>query len=568
MASHKRLVLVVLLVLVGLATYWLGRDLGDSPDPDELLPADTLLFLHWNNFTRFARGVEQSPMATQMRRKDFSGTMRELGLDSTIASRFEQASTLVKELNSLPLIQQLLRQKGMLALLANRNPELDLLESICANLIFILPGDAGELNQGILALSDANSQVEKQNYQGVAIVQTRLQSDRSLYVCSVHGFTLYSYAFEPLRRCLDQATAHMIGGAQAAHGKKSWLSQQRTLPRDEGEFFFYVDMRAMQSEPLWESTLLSLWQGLLPQQAVVTHSINGDRSGLNATLRFDGQDLSAWLVKHQLAAPARPPVAASQDEATLLHLWSNWFTPAVLAKLTAAIKATELGAPLLAAGGSFFGQASLGKEDFYRHFATELGLVIRGEKNQNGQLKPLFSLYFKFLDKQAVEKNLNRLFSAFPLHKVELEHGEEATAIGMAGGMIQPAFALIGNHLVLADNLHMVQQVEKQLWRGGEAFGNLGGGWQRNSPVQSSLYLFLRNKQIADGSVLLLRYFASAKNEKGVAILHDKQKLFVEQIALPAMATIGQAESSRFFLSVTGDEARAVWQFSLDEQGE
>ncbi len=563
MASHKRLVLALLLILAALPAYWLGRDLDDSPDPDELLPADTLLFIHWNNFAHFAQGVKQSPMAVQMQHKDFTRTMLQLGLDNAVVSRFEQASVLAEALNSLPLIEELLQQRGMLALLPNRIPGLDLLDSICANLIFILPGNTEELKQSILALTETDSQFEEQTYQGATIMQTRLQSGRSLYVCDVHGFTLYTFSLEPLRRCLDQATAHMIGGAQAAHGKKSWLLHHRIPPREEGDFFFYADIHAMQSEPLWESTFLSLWQGLLPQQAIVSHGVNGKVSSLNTTLRFDPQELNAWMAKHQLAAPAQPPVAASQDAATLLHFWSNWFTPAMLDKLTVAIKSTDLGAPLLAAGSSFFGQASLGKNDFHRYFASELGLIIRGEKNQKDQLKPLFSLYFKFLDRAVVERSLASLFSAFPLRKVELKHGAEATVIGMAGGMIQPAFALIGSHLVLADNLHMVQQVEMQLRQEGEGFASLEERTRREPPARSSLYLFLRNKQIADGSTLLLRYLASAKNEKGVAILKDKQKLFVEQVGLPAMATIGQAESSRFFLSVAGDEAQAAWQFLL-----
>ena len=310
MASHKRMLLVVLLLLADLPAYWLGRDLGDSPDPDELLPADTLLFIHWNNFARFSQGVEQSPVAKQVRRKDFPRTMQELGLDNVVATRFEQAFTLVEELHSLPLAEELLQQRGMLALLANRNPELDLLDSICANLIFILPGDNEALKEGIQALSSANSQVAEQSYQGATISQTRLQSGRSLFVCNVHGFTLYAFAVAPLQRCLDQATAHMVGGTQAAHGQKSWLLQHRLVPRDAGEFFFYADIRALQSEPLWESTLLSLWQGLLPQQAVVSHAINGHTSGLNTTLRFDPQELKAWMNKHQLADPAQPPVAA------------------------------------------------------------------------------------------------------------------------------------------------------------------------------------------------------------------------------------------------------------------
>lgn len=564
MIWHRRLLLCILLVVAAFPAYWLSRNLGDSPDPDELLPADTLLFIHWNNFTRFSQGVEQSPLGLQIQRKGFAANLQRLGLDSALTNRLDQGVDLLKALGSLPLMQELLQHRGMLALLPNRTPDRDLLGSICANLIFILPTNGSDFHKGVQALIDPGALAQTEEYQGTSITFTRLSSGYDLYACEIHGFTLYAFALDPLRRSLDQAMAHTIGGTQAAHGKKNWLYQHRVLPRKEGEFFFYVHASELRAQPLWGSTLLPLWQDIAPQQLVMVHTISGNSSSLSTTLRFKPEELQAWLYQHQFAAPASPPVGASRDEATLLHFWSNWFTPENLHRLAAAIESTELGAPLLAAIHGFFGRGSLSVEDYYRLFTTELGLVVRGERNQNNQLKPLFSLYLKGRDQAAVQKSLQTLFSSFPLRRVELEYGAEATTFSMADGMIQPAFALIGNHLLLADNLHMVQQMERQLRQGGERAVALTGGGGTSAPDRASLYLFLRNEQIAEGSGPLLRYLASAKNERGVAILTDKQKLFVQQIALPVVATIAKARSSRFVLAAADGEARAVCEFTLD----
>ncbi|NLZ16201.1 MAG: hypothetical protein GX087_00490 [Desulfobulbaceae bacterium] len=564
MIWHRRLLLCILLVVAVFPAYWLSRNLGNSPDPDELLPADTLLFIHWNNFARFAQDVKQSPIGLQMQRKGFASNLQRLGLDSALANRLDQGIDLLQALGSLPLIQELLQHPGMLALLPNRTPDRDLLGSICDNIIFILPTNESDFRKGVQALIDPDAPVQTEEYQGTSITFTRLRSGYDLYACDIHGFILYAFALDPLRRSLDQAMAHTIGGTQAAHGKKNWLSQHRVLPREEGEFFFYANTRELRAQPLWGPTLLPLWRDILPQQLVVAHTMSGNISSLSTTLRFKREELQAWMHKHQFATPASPPVSASQDEATLLHFWSNWFTPENLRRLAAVIESTELGAPLLAAVHGFFGRGSLSVEDYYQLFSTELGLVVRGERNQNNQFKPLFSLYLKGRDQAAVQESLQTLFSNFPLRKVELEHGAEATTFSMAGGIIQPAFALVGNHLILADNLHMVQQMERQLWQGGEQAVTLTGDDGTSVPARVSLFLFLRNEQIAEGSGPLLRYLASAKNERGIAILTDKQKLFVQQIALPVVATIAKARSSRLVLAAADGEARAVWQFTLD----
>ena len=46
MNLHQRLLVLILLLLAAPVAWWLARGLDDPPRPDELLPADTLLFMH------------------------------------------------------------------------------------------------------------------------------------------------------------------------------------------------------------------------------------------------------------------------------------------------------------------------------------------------------------------------------------------------------------------------------------------------------------------------------------------------------------------------------------------
>ena len=57
MNLHQRLLVLIFLLLAAPVAWWLARGLDDPPRPDELLPADTLLFMHWNDMARFAGQV-------------------------------------------------------------------------------------------------------------------------------------------------------------------------------------------------------------------------------------------------------------------------------------------------------------------------------------------------------------------------------------------------------------------------------------------------------------------------------------------------------------------------------
>lgn len=559
MNLHQRLLVLILLLLAAPVAWWLARGLDDPPRPDELLPADTLLFMHWNDMARFAGQVAASPMARQLARADFQDTLRQLGVEETVTDRFARRLQLVQSLQGLPLVPELLAGRGMLALLPNRSASSGLLPSLCASMVFFLPEDTPLLaNRQLQLLPDPPGQ--KLAYLGLPIRRYRLQDGRILYTCQAYGLTLCAFAREALAHCLDQAVLHMIGGIQAAHGEKAWLTRHRRLPDKAGEFFCYANIAGLRVQPLWASALEPLWQDMPPEQAIIDHRVRSRADSLNLTLRFAPGVLDAWRQERGLATAGRPPAAASQDAATLLHLWSNWLTPAVAAKVADLISSTELGAPLLAAAGNFLGRLSFTPDRFYRHFAPELGLVIRGERNQNNQMKPLFALYSRFTTGlSAQEQNdLKRHFQDFPKRTVSLSHGSQATVIGMADGMMQPAIAPMFGQLVLADNLYMLQHMENQLAAGGEEAVAPEPQTEWRAPLRASVYLFLRNRQVADAGAWLLRYLSSARNERGVAILSNRQKLFVHQVALPFAATIGLAESSHFALAVSGNEAQAM----------
>ena len=553
MSAAQRLILLALVLLAVFPARWLARELEPPPQAEELLPDDTLLFIHWNDFSRFASGVADNPLSRQLARDDFPEILRKLGMSEATLERFGGRVALARSLAELPLMPLLLRSRGMLALLPNRTPDLDLPASLGANLVFILPDGAARA----LAL-EGREAVEP--YQGEEIFRIRIAGGRPLYACSVRGFTLCAFALEPLRRCIDQAVLHTVGGG-AALADKLRPAGRRLQPERPGEFFAWADLRALQTQPRWGEALAPLWPGVRPRQAHLSHSFDGRISALNAALRFAPEELAAWLAGHGLAAPDQPPLAASLDKATLLHLWSNWFTPEVMAGLARAVESSDLARPLLAGISAFLGGMSLDAGDFHKTFDPELGLAVRGERDAGGQMRPLFALYFRPLDAPAMRTRLKRLVRPFPVRAHRLAHGAEATTIGMADGMVQPAFAFVGGRLVLADNLHMAQQVENQLQAGGERL--LGVVDSPGEPVSASCFLFLRNRQVADAGEIFLKFLADARDERGAAILGETQRLFVRELALPCMAAMASAESSRLALAASGDEARIGWEFRL-----
>ena len=568
MNLRQRLLCLCFLLLTLPAVWWLSRDLETKLSPDDLLPSDTLLLLHWNNFSHFAGQVADSPLARQVLRRDFPDTLKRLGVQEDQVQQFSRRLALLRSVQSLPLAPQLLDSQAMLALIPSRSAQDSLEDALRASLIFIVQDSAADLESFLP--DSGGTGVSQEVYLGVTIRKHRLPEGDQIHVCTVRGLTLLAFAPEPLARCIEQSVTRMLGGTQAAHGGKNWLARYRLLPEQTGEFFCYLNLEGLRTQPVWGAALAPLWQGLRPRQAIVAHCVQGREHGFRLALRFEPRVLNRWMAAHALAPPAQPPVAASQDTATLLHFWTNWFTPAVAASAGQAIRSTELGAPLLAAAGKFLENFSFTKETFYRIFEPELGLVVRGERNQNGQLKPLFSLYLcrkapsgRYRD-VSVRAMLEQRFKNFPRRTVRLENGTEATAIGMAGGVVQPALADIGRHFVLADNLYMLQTMENRFRLGGEDRNFLQTQTKRKKPTEASVFLHLNSRQVADSSSWLLRYLADAKNERDVAILTEQQKLFVQQVALPFMATLGSAGTSRFVLTVADGEAQGTLMCTLE----
>ena len=569
MNPRQRLLLFVLLLLACPLAWGLARDLEPPSRDEDFLPADTLLFLHWNGLDRFAAPLAASPLARTLGRPDFPDTLRQTGLEETTVLRFVRRLELFRRLTdwlaAQPRAPELFQGQGMMALLPQRIDEnssggpADLLEAFRNNMVLLLPDTVADTPAQLPEIGALRS---SRDHLGVRINEYQANGKPSLYLCRTRGLILIAFVQETLVHCLEQAVFRLLESPDSTGG---FRGKDRLRPERPGEFFFRADIQALRAQPQWNLLLAPILKSSTPRQATVTHRVQGQERELDLHVSFTEGELDRWRKRHGLALPARPPLSASQDEANLFHLWTNWYTPAVGDSIAEAVSATELGAPLWAATRNFLERLTFTQAEFYRHFAPELGLVIRGGRNVQGQLKPLFALYFRSLDEPRVQATLKRLFRTFPLQHVKLDQGSEATAIGMAGGMVQPAVAHMQGHLVLADNLHMAQRMEEHLFAGGRecVTPDLHKTGQEEFPVSFSLYL--KNREVAASLSWLLRYLASAKNERGVALLGNQQKVFVHQLALPFMESVGAVDTSRLSFAVSGDEARAVLESSLDK---
>lgn len=561
--GQRALLLAVLLLACPLA-WLLARDLEPPSRGEDFLPAGVPLFLHWHGLDRFTKPLVASPLARTLGRADFPDTLRQTGLEEETVLRFTRRLELFRGLTdwlaARPGAAELFHGRGMMALLPPEEGEKvaeDHLESFRNHVVFLMPDGPG----GPVAASspDIGPLRGGRDHLGVRIAEHRADGGPSLFLCRTRGLILAAFAQKTLIRCLDQVMFRLLDGPVEP-------GRERLRPERPGEFYFRADIRALQEQLPWAVFLVPFLKEATPRSAVLAHRMRGRERELNMRLRFAEGELDRWRKDRGLAPPARPPLSASRDAANLFHLWTNWYTPAVGDSIAEAVGATELGAPLWAAVSNFLGQLSFTQDEFYRHFAPDLGLVIRGERNAQGSLKPLFALYFRSLDEPRVEATLKRLFRKFPLQNVKLERGSEATAIGMAGGMVQPAVAHMRGHLVLADNLHMVQRMEDHLFAGGTecaAPGLHGTGREEGAPVSFSLYL--KNREVAASLSWLLRHLASAKNERGVALLDNRRKVFVHQLALPFMASVGAVDASLLSFAVSGDEARASLESRVDK---
>jgi hypothetical protein len=488
--------------------------------------------------------------------------LKQLGVDEAQIVEFKALTTFLERFPQAPFFSKIFSTKVVVALLPALDNQTFTAASLLKHLVLIVPQGMGfppaEQLEGFFGPVQSTSTTP---YQGVSLVTLTFQSGRTVTYCRFHGQLVCSLDAYPLRRCIDQSLDMMVLARTGLQANQAFQSL-KSRAGGSTPFFLYADTSAL----LRKLPVLAMEPtseiGLVPHHFALFDQADTGHDRLTIIAQVPREQLAAFTTNYQLAPPAEDPVGQRLPPDTQLHLWTNWFNLKTLWDFGLQMKDQEAGALLYLLIQRVIEGSGKTSNEFFDVFGTQFGVFITEQQVAQQPNRLMSCLYLEVRDQQEVETMLKRLLRGLQVITV-MTGGLEIGSVNMAGGLLQPAYALKDRHLIIADSAALIEQVQHQ--EGVDPVtdpNNLGAAKDR----AGNLFLFARSKNVAERLIAMLTVLLKemADQEK---VLSPKTRLLIEQILFPVLKSLQAVETCALRGSVAGDEMTVEMDFATGREG-
>ena len=559
----KRLLRPLLfLAAIGLLGFFLTIAVGPDPEAVDLLPTETLALVAWENPARAWETWRASAIGRKVNDPNLAGMVRQLGGDDVLVAGSRTLPALLDRFAKAAFSGRIFTGKAAVALLPPRDRQALTMATLGSHLVVIVPEAADlPLPAQLEGLFGPVQSTATELYRGVPLVTLTFQSGQALTFCRYCSLLICALDRNPVERCLDQALARR-GLARTGLRANQAYQQLADQAAGQADFFFYAHAAALW--PLLPALPVAqdAEPGLLPHHLAVIHRATAQGDRLTIIAQVAEESLTAFTARHQLAPPMADPVGQQYLADTQIHLWTNWFKVKTLWDLGLQMRDHEAGMLLsLLLQRVIDGTGATG-EEFFDVFGAGFGVFITAPQRP-GQAadQTLSCLYVEVRNQGEVEAMLKRLLRGLQVITV-VTGGTEIRSVNMAGGLLQPAFAFMDGHLIVADSVVLIEELQRQ-----------GGIAQTDGPAKpammdraGNLLVFARSKEVGKRLTALLAVLLreTADQEK---VLSSETRLLLEHGLLPVLKDLQRVETVDLRGSVSGEEMTLEMDFTNGRDG-
>jgi hypothetical protein len=555
--------LVLLTLVVGVLSYLLTFNLKPALQVADFLPKETAILFESENLARSWERWQDTPLGKKINSSKFPDILDQLGVAPNRVAEFKAVRLFVDRLIGSSVLTTFFTKKSVIALLPDFQTQPFNTPALLKHLVLIVPAQEKFSSSGQIAqfpptvLQSAITSI----YQGVPLLTLTLQSGQRLCLSRYRGQLICAFDPKPVQRCIDQALNRMV---RASTGLQS-NQEYRELKRRAGhsEFFMYANSAMLAKQwPVVAGREDEKQPLLLPHHIAMFHLEEPDHERLALIARMPPGQLAIFTAKYRLAKPVNDPVGSRLSTNTQFYLWTNWFNPKILWHWGLQLPHPQTGT--LMSRLSQLIQQSTGKslDEFFNVFGSGFGVFIKEQRVPALFSEPMACLYVQVHDQQEIGALLKQLFNDLPV-KTQLSGGTEIVSLVMAGGLLQPAYALFDDHLVLADSAELIVQLQRQ--------GGLLPSMKNKVPAPSegkagNFFLYFKTKSVAERLIAVLSLFSGNVAEKE-KFLPQTNRLFIEHVVIPVLMDLESSETSGIRGYAATDEIILEIDFSSGVDG-
>ncbi len=527
--------LFILVVGVIWTCILLTQNLKSELKPVDILPVDSAVVVEWHNIGQTIKKLKLSPLGEVMFDTDFQQVLEQFGLPATLRQQYKKMSTFIGYRFGNLNLEKLFGHQSVLALLAEDKEQSSLQDAFRNNAILITELEGKISIPRIITTAFPQATLLKpEAYQGVPIYEVAFPSGETFTLARYKNLILCSFGSAGIQRCLDQALSRMIQTTSGLELNREYMSLKQR-GHTPGNFFLYADAESIGS---LSATNIEEQGGVrepLLQRIAVYYNKIGKRSQLTAITQMDARQLSILSGKYNLAPPTDDALALRLSPDAYFYFHTNWLNWSRLWDNALQDPSIQKAGALFLLSQQVNEYSGMEMKEVLDLFGSEFSILVDEVDTHSSGRVALGCFCFEVNDAAGVATLLQRLLEKLPTKQV-MVNGVPVVSLVMAGGLIQPAYAIIDNYLIIGDNTacveHLVQADSARLVDQAE-FKFLGDGFHQ----ANNLTTYIKTSKLELGLRKLITLLLLVA-EIGDETPPEENFLVVEHLILPLLESI------------------------------
>jgi hypothetical protein len=293
-------------------------------------------------------------------------------------------------------------------------------------------------------------------HQGQTLHHLRFAQGQQLTYLLHDNLLLWAFNTHIVHQSVQQLVQLLVPTHTRRQSSATFL-RLRQMAGDDSEFFIYAQQQALRTLlPQAVSFVDTLGWPIPTHLALFANPMpKGER--LVVAALADEQQLHDLRQRYHLRLPAMKPALERLSASTGLVLWTNWLH---LEQSWASLQnqgPADLATLLRQGVESLADMAGMSVESFLGLFGSEVGLFLDYIHAPHQAPRSKACLTIEILDHQRIEAVCKRLVAGLQTVEV-LSSGLRIVTTILANGLLQPAYALFDQQLVLADGVELIER--------------------------------------------------------------------------------------------------------------
>lgn len=530
--------LLLLCLVVGGGSYLLIDGIKPQGKLLDYFPADTLALVEWENLDHSWERLRYS-LKGEKQQPTFYQILDQLGVPEPLLDDAKKGAVFFDQYAKLVPLHSLCNTNAALALLPVTAGQPPASVAWPKQLVLALQVKPDFFSQQLHEVLGSVQSQQTTVYQGEPLVTLVFSDGGTLSYWLQGNILICAQEAALVHRCIDQSGQRMVrprSGLQLNEGYQRLKRQSRTST----DFFCYVDLERLRLLLPGLREIDAETSEFLPRQLALFHLAEEEKDRLGIIALASKEALTAFTTQHHLAPPVQGPAFRLVSRETGFSLWTNWFKPKKLWDLCLQRSNPDVVALMTSADEQLSELTGKSLDAFFDVFGDGFGVFINEETVPRQSDRSMGGLIVEMRDRVAVETMIKQLVDGLQVITVK-SGGIEISSVMLAGGLLQPAFALVDNHLILADSVELIEQLRQEVRyepSGKEHASQRGGGEAGN------LFMFVRTGEMIERLSPLLTLMAKETNEQN-RMLSAESRLFVREVGLPLLTRLRTIATTR-----------------------